>query len=75
MTKKSTLENIKLGDVVMDKDGNEHEITQEKFNRLLEYKRIKGNTPIFGGKIIGKFIHYNNIIEKKLSTELELDKL
>lgn len=62
---KATLENITLGDVVMDKDGGVHEITQEKFDSLHNYKKRTGKSPIRAGKITGMYLDKNRIFETK----------
>jgi len=75
---KITLESIKIGDIVLDLHGDEHEITQELYNRLHKYNQKEGKSPIYRNKITGTFIHKNwrkeVKREKKEKKELETEK-
>jgi len=62
---KITLKTIKVGDIVPDLHGDEHEINQELYDLLHKYKQKEGKSPIRGGKITGTFIHQNWRIEVK----------
>lgn len=72
MIEDQIIKNVNLGDVIIDKDGNEHEITPEKYYQLQEYQHVNnGLSPIRAGKITGKFLFYIWQQEKKLKKELD----
>ncbi len=62
---KSSLENIKVGDIIPDKDNKDVEITDTLIEQMRMYEQETKKSAIYRNKITGLFLHFKWKKEQK----------